>query len=200
MECRVFQRRLVEHQDVFRNVGGLEAVVGEAVALAAKTLYAGGKVLLCGNGGSAADSQHIAAELVGRFSTERVPLAGLALTTDTSILTAVGNDYSYDQIFARQVRAWGRPGDCLVGLSTSGNSPNVLEAFGVAKSLGLSTIALTGGEGGRIKGLADVEIVVPSRMTSRIQEAHIFIGHVLCEGIEYALGLVNVDSIPAAGT
>jgi len=120
-----------------------------------------------------------------------VPLAALALTTDSSILTAVANDYSYDQVFARQVRACGRPGDCLIGYSTSGNSDNVLEAFRVAKTLGLATIALIGSDGGRLKGLADVEIIVPSNTTSRIQEAHGFIGHALCEGIEHALGLVD---------
>lgn len=166
-------------------------MVDDAVALAANTLRAGGKILLCGNGGSAADSQHIAAELVGRFVSERKPLAAFALTTDSSILTAVGNDYAYDQVFARQVRACGQPGDCLIGYSTSGNSDNVLEALRVSRSLGLRTIALTGRDGGRMKGLADVEIIVPSNTTSRIQEAHGFIGHALCEGIEHTLGLVD---------
>ncbi len=188
---RRFERSLAEHQDVFQSIGQLGGAIDDAIALAADSLRTGGKILLCGNGGSAADSQHIAAELVGRFVTERVPLAALALTTDSSILTAVGNDYSYDQVFARQVRACGRPGDCLIGLSTSGNSENVLEAFRVAKQLGLATIALIGHDGGRMKGLANVEIIVPSNTTSRIQEAHGFIGHALCEGIEHALGLVD---------
>jgi D-sedoheptulose 7-phosphate isomerase len=188
---RCFERSLAEHQDVFESIGRLGDAIDNAITLAADSLRAGGKILLCGNGGSAADSQHIAAELVGRFVTERVPLAALALTTDSSILTAVANDYSYDQVFARQVRACGRPGDCLIGYSTSGNSDNVLEAFRVAKTLGLATIALIGSDGGRLKGLADVEIIVPSSTTSRIQEAHGFIGHALCEGIEHALGLVD---------
>ena len=186
-----FERSLAEHQEVFHNLGQLGDAIADAVALAADSLRTGGKILLCGNGGSAADSQHIAAELVGRFVTERVPLPALALTTDSSILTAVANDYAYDQIFARQVKAIGRRGDCLIGYTTSGNSGNVLEAFRVAKSLGLATIALLGRDGGRSKGLADVEIIVPSNTTSRIQEAHGFIGHALCEGIEHALGLVE---------
>ena len=186
-----FERSLAEHQDVFASIGQLRGAIESAVALAANALRTGGKLLFCGNGGSAADSQHIAAEYVGRFVTERTPLAAIALTTDTSILTAVGNDYSYDEVFSRQVRALGRPGDCLIGMSTSGNSGNVIEAFQVAKPLGVSTIALIGRDGGRMKGLADVEIIVPSQTTSRIQEAHGFIGHAMCEGVEYALGLVD---------
>jgi D-sedoheptulose 7-phosphate isomerase len=186
-----FERSLAEHQDVFQNLGQLAGAIDDAIALAADSLRAGGKILLCGNGGSAADSQHIAAELVGRFMAERIPLPAMALTTDSSILTAVANDYAYDQVFARQVRACGRPGDCLIGYSTSGNSENILEAFRVAKSLGLATIALIGRDGGRSKGLADVDIIVPSNTTSRIQEAHAFIGHAVCEGIEHALGLVD---------
>lgn len=191
MVTQWFERSLAEHQDVFQTIGRLGDVVHDAIELAAGSLRTGRKLLLCGNGGSAADSQHIAAELVGRFVTERKPLAAFALTTDSSILTAVGNDYAYDQVFARQVRACGQPGDCLIGYSTSGNSDNVLEAIRVSKSLGLATIALIGRDGGRMKGLADVEIIVPSNTTSRIQEAHAFIGHALCEGIEYAMGLVD---------
>lgn len=188
---KAFGRALAEHQDVFHRVELLEDAVQAAISLAAESLRGGGKILFCGNGGSAADSQHIAAELVGRFLKERAPLAALALTTDTSILTAIGNDYSYDEVFARQVRACGRPEDCLVGLSTSGNSQNVLGAFEVAKSLGMKTVALLGRTGGSSKGIADVEIIVPSDTTARIQEAHIFIGHALCEGIERELGLVD---------
>ena len=188
---RSFERSLAEHRDVFDGISELAKVIDKAVALAANSLKSGGKLLFCGNGGSAADSQHIAAEYVGRYVAERVPLAAIALTTDTSILTAVGNDYSYDEVFSRQVRALGRPGDCLIGMSTSGNSSNVIEAFRAAKPLGLSTIALIGRGGGRMKGLADVDIIVPSDITSRIQEAHGFIGHAMCEGVEYALGLVD---------
>ena len=188
---RSFERALAEHQEVFFGVELLGDSIRAATILAAESLRSGGKVLFCGNGGSAADSQHIAAELVGRFVKERMPLAALALTTDTSILTAIGNDYSYDEVFARQVRACGRPGDCLIGISTSGNSENVLQAFEVARQLSMSTVALLGRDGGRSKGVADAEIIVPSDTTARIQEAHIFIGHVLCEGIEHELGLVD---------
>lgn len=189
------EHSLAEHQEVFRQIPLLSGAIDGAIALASDSLRAGGKILLCGNGGSAADSQHIAAELVGRFVTERIPLPALALTTDSSILTAVANDYSYNEVFSRQVRACGRPGDCLIGLSTSGNSPNVIEAFCVAKSLGLKTIAFIGRDGGQSRGVADIEIIVPSDVTARIQEAHIFIGHALCEGIEIALGLVNDMSV-----
>lgn len=186
-----FQRSLAEHEAVFQSVAELGGAVDAAVALAAESLRNGGKLLFCGNGGSAADSQHIAAEYVGRFVTERTPLAAIALTTDTSILTAVGNDYSYDEVFSRQIRALGRPGDCLIGMSTSGNSGNVIEALRVAKAQGLKSIALIGRDGGLMKGLADVEIIVPSNTTSRIQEAHGFIGHSMCEGVEIALGLAD---------
>lgn len=187
----IFARNLAEHQDVFAQLGRLEGAIDDATLAVADALRTGGKVLLCGNGGSAADSQHIAAEFVGRFMKERKPLAALALTTDTSILTAIGNDYSYSEVFARQVRACGHPGDCLIGLSTSGNSDSVLEAFVAAKELGMTTISLLGRDGGRARGMANVELIVPSNTTSRIQEAHIFLGHVLCEGVEQALGLAG---------
>lgn len=186
-----FSRSLSEHRDLFASLELLESAVDAGIALAANTLRSGGKLLFCGNGGSAADSQHIAAEYVGRFVSERGPLAAIALTTDTSILTAVGNDYSYDDVFSRQIGALGRPGDCLIGMSTSGNSRNVIEAFRVATKLGLATIALIGHDGGLMRGVADVEIIVPSKTTSRIQEAHAFIGHAMCEGVEVALGLVD---------
>ncbi|HSH86511.1 MAG TPA: D-sedoheptulose 7-phosphate isomerase [Methylophilus sp.] len=144
----------------------------------------GGKILLCGNGGSAADSQHIAAEIVGRFKKERKGLPSIALTTDTSILTSVGNDYGYDYIFARQVEALCRPEDILIGLTTSGNSANVVRAIEAANEIGATTIGLTGGSGGKLNTLCKYNIVVPSNVTARIQEAHIFIGHSLCEILE----------------
>ena len=153
------------------------------------SLANGGTLFWCGNGGSAADSQHLAAELVGRFKKNRRALRSIALTTDTSVLTCVANDYSYDDIFARQVEALGRPGDVLIGISTSGNSENVLRAFEVAKQMGLKTIALLGKEGGYTKDLSDHALVIPSDSTARIQEAHILIGHILCELIEQELGL-----------
>lgn len=147
-------------------------------------LQRGGKILLCGNGGSAADSQHIAAEIVGRFKKERRGLPSIALTTDTSILTSVGNDYGYDYIFARQVEALCRPEDILIGLTTSGNSANVVRAIEAANTIGATTIGLTGGSGGKMNMLCTHNIVVPSAVTARIQEAHIFIGHCLCEILE----------------
>jgi D-sedoheptulose 7-phosphate isomerase len=158
------------------------ARMGEAIA---DVLAAGGKVLLCGNGGSAADCQHIAAELVGRFSRERRALPAIALTVDTSALTAIANDYSFDRVFARQVEALGRKGDALVAISTSGRSPNVLEALRAARGLGIRTFALTG-EGGR--GMeADFCLAVPARETPRVQECHILVGHVLCGIVESRL-------------
>jgi len=164
---------------------------GEAVVAAARRLagvfQAGGKVLLFGNGGSAADAQHLAAEFVNRFQVERPPLAALALTTDTSILTAVANDYDFRQVFAKQVRALGRPGDLAWGISTSGNSPNVVEGLKVARELGLATLALSGRDGGPVAAAAELALVVPSRNTARIQEVHITIGHVLCDLVDFLL-------------
>ncbi|MEJ2313950.1 MAG: D-sedoheptulose 7-phosphate isomerase [Nitrospirota bacterium] len=152
-----------------------------------KTLKAGGKVLLCGNGGSAADAQHLAAEFSGRFYFDRPPLFAEALHVNTSYLTAVANDYSFDEVFARQVRAKGARGDVLVGLSTSGNSPNVLRALDEARDLGMTTVGLTGEGGGKMKGRCNHLIAVPSKDTPRIQEVHITLGHVICELVEAAL-------------
>ena len=164
---------------------------GDAVVAAAQMLagvfQAGGKVLLFGNGGSAADAQHLAAEFVNRFQVERPPLAALALTTDTSILTAVANDYDFLQVFAKQVRALGRPGDLALGLSTSGNSPNVVEGLKAARELGLATLALSGRDGGLVAQAAELALIVPSRNTPRIQEVHITIGHVLCDLVDFIL-------------
>ncbi|OGO29026.1 MAG: phosphoheptose isomerase [Chloroflexi bacterium RBG_16_52_11] len=161
-------------------------VIGQRLA---QTLAKGGTLFWCGNGGSAADSQHLAAELVGRFKKDRRALRSIALTTDTSVLTCVANDYSFDDIFARQVEALGRPGDVLIGISTSGNSENVLRAFKAAKEMSMMTIALLGKGGGPAKELADHALVIPSDSTARIQEAHILIGHILCDLIEQELQL-----------
>lgn len=155
--------------------------IAEMGAALAEVLEAGGKILFCGNGGSAADCQHLACELVGRFQRERRGLPAIALTVDTSILTAVANDYSYERVFARQVEALGRPGDALVGISTSGNSPNVLEALRAARARGLRTLALTGAGGERMEAEADFCLKVPSRDTPRIQECHLLVGHILCQ-------------------
>ena len=158
--------------------------IEKAARLIINSLGGGGKLLVFGNGGSAADSQHIAAELVGRFKKERRGLAAIALTTDTSILTALGNDYGYDIIFSRQVEALGREGDVAMGLSTSGNSKNVVAALKKAKLAGIKTLCLTGEGGGAMKDLCDVLIAVNSKNTPRIQEAHTLISHILCELIE----------------
>lgn len=146
-------------------------------------IAAGGKIMFAGNGGSAADAQHLAAELVNRFLKDRRPLPGLALTTDSSILTAVGNDFSFDEVFSKQVRALGRPGDVFLGISTSGESKNIIKAINAAKDMHIVTIALTG-RGGRMNDLADCAIAVPSSFTPRVQEVHILIGHILCEIVE----------------
>ena len=164
-----------------------QAPVLEAIAKAmTSALRAGGKILWCGNGGSAADSQHLAAELVGRFRRERRGLASIALTTDSSVLTSVANDYGFEAVFARQVEAIGNAGDVLVGISTSGNSRNVIAALEAARAQGLVTVAFTGEGGGRIAALADHVFAVASRDTARIQEAHILAGHMLCDWIELA--------------
>lgn len=162
-------------------------LIAETAEKMALSLRAGQKVLLFGNGGSAADAQHIAAEFVGRFIPDRIPLPAISLATDTSALTALGNDYGYNLVFARQVQALGNAGDIAIGISTSGNSPNVLEAIDAAKSKGLMTIGLTGQDGGKMNGRVDVLFRIPSRMTPRIQETHITLGHVLCELIDREL-------------
>ncbi|TAM12258.1 MAG: SIS domain-containing protein [Nevskiaceae bacterium] len=156
----------------------------------AQTLDSGGRVLACGNGGSAADAQHFAAELIGRFERERRPLAGIALTTDSSALTAIGNDYGFDQVFAKQVAALARPGDCLIGISTSGNSGNVVKAVEAMHSAGGSVVALTGRDGGVLAKLlrgSDTELRAASRVTARIQEVHILFLHCLCDGLDELL-------------
>jgi D-sedoheptulose 7-phosphate isomerase len=159
-----------------------------AIALVAEALGAGRKVLLFGNGGSAADAQHLAAEFVGRFLAERRPLPAIALTTDTSALTAIANDYGYDQVFARQVRALAAPGDVALAISTSGRSPNVLRAVEACRERGVHTIGLTGGDGGPLAGMVDVALCVSaSTLSCRIQETHILIGHVLCELVDRRL-------------
>jgi len=148
-------------------------------------LYRGSnKTILAGNGGSAADAQHIAAELVGRYGFDRPSIPSLALTTDTSNLTAIGNDYGYDKVFSRQLEGMGQNGDIFIGISTSGNSVNIVNAFKVAKEKGITTVALVGRDGGEMGGLADYALIVPSESTPRIQESHILIGHIICDIIE----------------
>jgi len=164
--------------------------LARAVALMAPALSAGGKILACGNGGSAADAQHFAAELLNRFETERPPLAAVALTTDTSTLTAIANDYSFEQVFEKQVRALGRKGDVLLAISTSGNSPNVIAAAHAARELGIAVVALTGRGGGKLAAAlaaADVQVCVPHQSTARIQEVHLLALHCMCDGIDFQL-------------
>lgn len=168
----------------------LAAPVARAGELLAETLRAGGKILSCGNGGSAADAQHFAAELVNRFETERPPLAAVALTTDSSTLTSIANDYAYQQVFSKPLRAIGRRGDALLAISTSGNSANVIEAIRAAHELGLRVVALTGNGGGKMAGLLrpeDAHLCVPHRSTARIQEVHLLCLHCLCDAIDTLL-------------
>jgi D-sedoheptulose 7-phosphate isomerase len=172
------------HMAMFEALKTTFPLISEVGIAMRDCIQRGGKILLCGNGGSAADSQHIAAEIVGRFKKERKGLPSIALTTDTSILTSVGNDYGYDYIFARQVEALCRAEDMLIGLTTSGNSANVVRAIEAANQIGATTVGLTGGSGGKLNDLCRYNIVVPSNVTARIQEAHIFIGHSLCEILE----------------
>jgi D-sedoheptulose 7-phosphate isomerase len=159
----------------------------EITKLTIDCLKKGGKVILFGNGGSASDSQHIAAELVGRFQKERSAIPAIALTTNTSVLTSLANDYGYESVFARQIEALGQKNDLVIGISTSGKAKNVSSGIRQAKKMGIKTIALTGGDGGEIARIADISLVVPSSVTARVQEAHITIGHILCELVEQAL-------------
>ena len=159
-----------------------------AADLIAKSLTSGGTIFWCGNGGSAADSQHIAAEFVGRFKKDRRPLRSIALTTDSSVLTCVANDYSYEEIFSRQLDALGRDGDILVAITTSGKSENIKQALIQAQNMGIKTIGLLGKKGGECKNYSDISLIVPSDITARIQETHILIEHLLCELVEHKLG------------
>jgi D-sedoheptulose 7-phosphate isomerase len=168
----------------------LPKAVAVAVLAMVDCLNSGGKIMACGNGGSAADAQHFAAELMGRFERERRELAAVALTTDTSILTAVGNDYSYDQVFSKQVRGLGKSGDILLAITTSGNSKNVIKAVEAAQALGIKVIALSGNGGGQLKnvlGANDLLLAAPSSRTARIQETHLVLLHALCDGIDHVM-------------
>jgi D-sedoheptulose 7-phosphate isomerase len=178
---------LAGHRKALAAIEGLSDDLGWAADLIARAFAAGGRLLVCGNGGSAADAQHIAAEFVGRYLKDRVPYSAIALSTNTSALTAIGNDYGFDEVFARQVRAHGRAGDVLLAVSTSGTSPNVLAAVAAAREVGMSVIALSGCDGGTLIDDCDVCLVVPVDSTPRIQEMHILLAHVLCGLVEDAL-------------
>lgn len=181
----IISRNIAQSIEVHRRLADscLSATTAAAEALVF-SYRRGGKAIFFGNGGSAADAQHLAAEFVGRFLIERDPLAAIALNTNSSVLTAIGNDYGYEMVFARQLQALASPGDVAVAISTSGNSQNVIEAVRLARRIGLLTVGLTGASGGRLRELVDVLIAVPSDETPRIQECHILIGHALCDVVE----------------
>ena len=184
---RIIEQRLADHLNVLQKLmdSDLPEKLETCAEYVEKALAEGHKVLFCGNGGSAADSQHLAAEFVGRFQKERKGLPAIALTVDTSILTAVANDYGYDTVFARQVQALGERGDVLVGISTSGNSNNVLLAVEEAKAKGITCIGLTAEGGGKMAAACDICLAVPAKVTARAQEMHILMGHILCELVDH---------------
>lgn len=184
---RVFESAIAEHLAVIESLRGQQALLKEIAQRMTQALADGHTVFWCGNGGSAADAQHLAAEFVGRFRRERRGLPSLALTTDTSVLTSVANDYGFEQVFRRQVEALCVPGDVVVGISTSGKSPNVCLALEAARERGAYTVALTGQGGGAMAGVSDAVLAVSSRDTARIQEAHILCGHMLCDWIEMSI-------------
>lgn len=180
--------QLDEHKALISKIEDtMTETIAATVSMLAETLAAGNKLLLLGNGGSAADAQHFAAEIIGRFKLERAALPAIALTTDSSVLTALGNDYGFDAVFSRQVEGLGRPGDVVFGISTSGNSANVLTALTKARKLGCRTVALLGRDGGAIKAVADIALVVPCEDTPRIQEGHLTIIHIICDLLEQSL-------------
>ncbi len=184
----LIENSLTQHIKVFDDVlKTLKPSIAECGSLILETVKAGGKVLICGNGGSAADAQHIAAEFVGRYESERRALPAIALTTDTSALTALSNDYSFDRVFARQVEALAQEGDCLIGISTSGNSPNVIAAVMEARTRGCKVIGMTGSNGKKLASLSDASLLVPSTRTARIQEVHITVAHIWCEMVDHLI-------------
>ncbi len=186
-----FDSEMAEHEAVFTATrAALRQDFVKLVTLCGQSVRQDGKILLFGNGGSAGDAQHIATELTVRYVKDRQPIAAIALTTDTSALTAIGNDLGFDQLFARQVAALGKPGDVAIGISTSGTSKNVLLGLEAARKAGLATAALGGKDGGKLRDYADVVLVVPSQTTARIQEMHITLGQMLCGALERDLGLV----------
>lgn len=183
---RLYARQLHEHRTLFDAMQTLQPAIESVAQEMIQCLQRGHKILLCGNGGSACDAQHFAAEMTGRFRETRRPLAAMALTADVAVLTCIGNDFGFDDVFARQVEALAQPGDCLLGISTSGNSENVIRAVQTARLMGLTVIGLSG-EGGRLQALCDQIVAIPTPSTARIQEAHVFVLHSLCVLIEAQL-------------
>ena len=185
----IYQEELNEHREVLAQLTGLADKVMAISERISNSMDQGGKLLICGNGGSAADAQHIAAEFVGRFREDRRPLPAMSLTTDSSVLTCISNDYSFGAVFSRQIEALGKHGDVLLVISTSGNSENVIEAVKAANDKQIFTVGLLGNDGGKLNGLVKSDIIINSKNTARIQEAHIFVGHMLCALVEASVSL-----------
>lgn len=192
----IFKHSLKESSENLLACLALEPEIMSFCDVIISALNNGNKVIFCGNGGSAADAQHLTAEFTGRFFLERRPLPAIALNTNVSAITAIGNDYGYDEIFLRQTQALAQPGDVLVGISTSGNSKNIVKAFDYASSIGVTTVAFTGKSGGKMREIVDILINVPSDCTPRVQEAHITIGHIMCEIVEQTLFANAQKAIP----
>ena len=186
---KIIKKHILEHQVILDSISSLDESIEKVADLLIQCLKKSGTIFWCGNGGSASDSQHLAGELVGRFVGDRRPLKSISLTADSAVMTCIVNDYGYEHIFSRQIEALGVEGDVLVGISTSGNSENVIHAFEVAKQRGITTVGFLGKGGGKSSELVNQSIIVPSTSTARIQEMHILIGHILCELIEDELGI-----------
>lgn len=186
---KLIKKHILEHRVILDSIADLDGSIEKVADLLIQCLENSGTIFWCGNGGSASDSQHLAGELVGRFVGERRPLKSIALTADSAVMTCIVNDYGYKHIFSRQIEGLGVRGDVLVGISTSGNSKNVIHAFEVAKKKGMSTIGLLGKGGGKSSAIVNQSIIVPSKSTARVQEMHILIGHILCDLIEEGLSL-----------
>ncbi len=189
----IFSSKIKNHISVFNELAKFEGKLNSVVDICVNAFENGNKLILCGNGGSASDSQHIAGELVGRFLKDRSALPAISLNTDTSVMTAIANDYAFSKIFSRQLQALGKPGDVLLVLSTSGNSENILECCKLAKALGIAVIGFLGNDGGNVKRHCSVDCCVTSNNTAIIQEAHIFMGHFICEQIENSIKFDNIQ-------
>ena len=190
----MLQKFITQHIELFQRLPQIENEIIKIADVCSTAISNKRKVIFCGNGGSAADAQHISAELVGRLVDDRRALAAISLTTDTSALTCIANDYGYDHVFSRQLAGVGQPGDVPIGISTSGNSQNVMNAVDMAKSMGIETVGWLGKDGGKLASMVDIPMIVPSNVTARIQEAHIFIGHTICAMIEKNLGYGKWES------